>query len=115
MMSLVQDLPQDVQASINAESLFSGKNPQTIVVERLRTSFATTPAIPAHLDPSRSKTMAQWTNDVRSRHGFPDDWGMKPVTLSADDWAVLEAACADMYPGYEGEGTAGEQQHDDRL
>ncbi len=99
-MVMTLELPDELADAVREEARRLGKDPAQLAIEQMTNFYAIAKHIPAHLDPRRSKTMNQWTNDVRSRHGFPDDWGTKPVTLSAGDWAALEAACEDMYLGY---------------
>jgi hypothetical protein len=46
----------------------------------------------------RGKPLAQFIDEQRTKHGFSKEWGTGKPVLSPDDWAALDAACAELYP-----------------
>ena len=45
--------------------------------------------------PTQGKPLAQFVEEQRIKHGFPDSWGTGEVVLTQEDWQRIDAAFAD--------------------
>ncbi len=41
------------------------------------------------------KSLTQFFDEQKTKHGFPDDWGKNDVVLTSEDWARIDAAFAE--------------------